>query len=187
MTWLCRAGYRVRQFVSAVVAYTRPLTADGRAEARTWLPESAWPLFDAMPHNDQRHSLNVLRSLRAAGYDDPALMQAALLHDVAKSAGGVTLFHRVAVVLLKALQPNWGARMAQSQPPTRSNVLYPFWAHTNHPDLGAEMAAAAGCDALTVTLIRQHQESQHAAFNDAMIDDPTDRLLAALQAADDNN
>ena len=126
---------------------------------RAWLPTAAWPLFDAMPHNDQHHSLNVLRALRAAGHAEPALMQAALLHDVAKSTGGVTLFHRVAVVLIKIVWPDWLARMAQAPAPARSDPRYPFWAHANHPQLGAEMAAAAGCDPLAVTLIRRHQET----------------------------
>ena len=206
MTWLRRAAYRVRQFVSAVVAYTRPLTGDERAEARVWLPESAWPLFDAMPHNDQRHGLNILRSLRAANHDDPALMQAALLHDVAKSAGGVTLFHRVAVVLLKLAQPDWATRTAQAPAPARGDLRYPLWAHANHPGLGAEMAAAAGCDPLAVTLIRRHQETgggaeeqgsggagerSGASISQSQSPAPGQplvyRLLAALQAADDDN
>ena len=187
MTWPRRAVYRVRQFVRAVVACIRPLAADERAEARTWLPESAWPLFDAMPRNDQRHSLNVLHALRAMDCDDPALMQAALLHDVAKSACGVTLVHRVAAVLLKALQPNWAAAMAQPEAPARSDLRYPLWAHAVHPQLGAEMAAAAGCDAVAVALIRRHQEPQRSAADRATINDPTDSLLAALQTADDNN
>lgn len=177
-----RATYRVRQFMRALGAYIRPLTDDERAEVRAWLPEAAWPLFAAMPRNDQRHSLNVLRTLRAAGHDDVALLQAALLHDAAKSTGGVTLFHRVAVVLLKVARPDWAARMAQAPKPDRGSLRYPFWAHAHHPHLGAEMAAAAGCAPLAVTLIRRHQEVQVAAPNA-----PTDPLLAALQAADDDN
>jgi hypothetical protein len=185
---LRRAGYRVRQFVNALDAYIRPLTPGERAEAQAWLPESAWPLFDAMPRNDQRHSLNVLRSLCAAGHDEPALMQAALLHDVAKSSGGVTLFHRVAVVLLKIVRPDWAARMVQTSPPARNSLRYPFWAHANHPQLGAEMAAAAGCDPLAVMLIRRHQEMGRGA------EEPLrgsrgdiDLLLTALRTADDDN
>ena len=116
-----------------------------------------------MPRNDQHHSLNVLRTLRAASHDEPALLQAALLHDAAKSAGGVTLFHRVAVVLLKIAQPDWATRMAQTLPPARGSLRYPFWVHANHPKLGAEMAAAAGCDPLAVTLIRRHQETSGGA------------------------
>jgi len=187
MAWLHRAGYRVRQFVSAIVASVQPLTTTEQAEARAWLPTAAWPLFDAMPHNDQHHSLIVMRALRAAGHTEPALMQAALLHDVAKSTGGVTLFHRIAVVLLKVTRPDWAARLTQTPAPTRGTLRYPFWVYAKHPHLGAEMAAAAGCDALAVTLIRRHQEPRLSTSNEATIDDPTDRLLAALQAADDNN
>jgi hypothetical protein len=206
MPWLRRTAYRVRQFVSAVGATIWPLAADERAEARSWLPGCAWPLFDAMPRNDQRHSLNVLRSLRAAGYDDPSLMQAALLHDVAKSAGGVMLFHRVAVVLLKTVRPDWTVRMAQAPAPARGGLRYPFWAHANHPILGAEMAAEAGCDPPAVTLIRRHQDTDGGAEEQARWGDEersgastsqsqspvlgqplVDRLLAALQAADDDN
>jgi hypothetical protein len=201
-----RALYRVRQFFNALGAYIRPLTAAERAEARAWLPRTAWPLFDAMPRNDQRHSLNVLRSLRTAGHRDPALLQAALLHDVAKSTGGVTLLHRVAVVLLKGVRPDWADRMVRTAPPARDNLRYPFWAHANHPRLGAEMAAAAGCDPLAVTLIRRHQDvssrekerrlwskGERPAASKAELQDSTsgqilaDRLLIALQTADEDN
>jgi hypothetical protein len=184
---LRQAGYRVRQFVNALGAYSRLLMPGERAEARAWLPEGARPLFDAMPRNDQRHSLNVLRSLRAAGYDDPALMQAALLHDAAKNAGGVTLFHRIAVVLLKIARPDWAARLTQTPAPARGNLSYSFWVLANHPQLGAEMAAAAGCDPLAVMLIRRHQKRGLPTSTDANTGDPTGRLLAALQAADDDN
>jgi hypothetical protein len=187
MAWLHRAGYRVRQFVSAVIASLRPLAAAEQAEARAWLPATAWPLFDAMPHNDQHHSLAVMRALHAAGHAEPALMQAALLHDVAKSTGRVTLFHRVAVVLIKIVWPDRLVRMVQAPAPARGDLCYPFWAHANHPQLGAEIAAAAGCDPLAVTLIRRHQEPGLSTPNDARMGAPTDRLLAALQAADNAN
>jgi hypothetical protein len=183
---LRRAGYRVRQFVKALGAYIRPLTGGERAEARAWLPEKARPLFDAMPRNDQRRSLNVLRSLRAANHTEPALMQAALLHDVAKSAGGVTLFHRVAVVLLKIAWPDWAARMAQTSAPAHNSLRYPFWAHANHPQLSAEMAAAAGCDPLAVTLIDSHQEPSRGAEGQRGSGDVA-LLLTTLQAADNDN
>jgi hypothetical protein len=186
-----RAAYRIRQFVAAIAAYRAPLRGEERAEARAWLPCDAWPLFDGMPRNDQRHSLNILRALAAAGYDDPALMQAALLHDVAKSTGGVTLFHRVAAVLLKAARPDRPGRAAQSPAPAGGDLRYPFWAYANHPRLGAEMAAAAGCDPLAVTLIRRHQETSGGAGEQGSGSERetvrADRLLAALQAADDDN
>jgi hypothetical protein len=216
VAWLRRVVYRVRQFGSALATRGRPLAEVERAEARAWLPAAAWPLFDAMPHNDQHHSTTVMRALATAGHDEPALMQAALLHDVAKSTGGVTLFHRVAVVLIKFVRPDWLARLAQAPAPARNEPRYPFWSLANHPQLGAEMAAAAGCDALAVTLIRRHQETGGGAEEtlrgsggageqgsrrdgesgetpvakspELMSDQAlTDRLLAALRVADDDN
>lgn len=178
-----RTFYRVRQFFGAVAAYARPLTADEQGEAHAILPAAARPLFDRMPRNDQRHSLKVLRAVRAAGRSQPALLQAALLHDVAKGAGGITLLHRVAVVLSRTLRPGWLARWAQRPEPRRSDLRYPFWAHANHPRLGAELAAAAGCEPLAVDLIERHQAHSPKSTGDALAAE----LLAALQAADDDN
>ena len=188
MIWLHRAVYRVRQFGSALATRGRPLAEVERTEVQAWLPTTAWPLFDAMPHNDQHHSLNVLHSVRAADHGEPALMQAALLHEVAKSTGGVTLLHRVAVVLIKIMWPGWLARLAQAPAPAHSDLRYPFWAHANHPELGAEMALEAGCDPLAVTLIRRHQETGRGAAGPLREGETeVDLLLTALQAADDDN
>jgi hypothetical protein len=57
----------------------------------------------------------------------------------------------------------------------------PLVAHARHPEIGADWARAAGCSALTVNLIRRHQERLVGCC------DEEDRLLAALQAADGRN
>jgi len=182
MNAIARAWYRPRQFFRAVAASLAPLSKTGQAEVWAHLPEAGRPLFAAMPRPDQRHGLEVLRMLRAAGQDHPALMQAALLHDCAKS-DGVQLWHRVAVVLLKAFWPGLLARWTVEPAPPRGNWRYPFWVHANHPRRGAELAAAAGCDPLAVELIRRHQEPPGPSSDRPL----ADRLLAALQAADDDN
>lgn len=180
---IARIGYRVRQFLRALTASLRPLTAADLAEARAHLPQVAWPIFAAMSHADQRHSLGVARALRAAGHDHPALLQAALLHDGAKRAAGVQLWHRVATVLLKAFAPATLAHGAAWPAPARRSWCYPLWAYVNHPRLGAELAAAAGCDPLAVALIARHQERGTAFPGDPL----AQKLLTALQAADDDN
>ena len=43
-----------------------------------------------MSVSDQRHSLNVMRTLRRQGHTEPDLLAAALLHDVGKSAAWLT-------------------------------------------------------------------------------------------------
>jgi hypothetical protein len=136
-----------------------------------------------MPVVDQNHALKVLKDLRSAGYDDRALAQAALLHDAAKRAGGVTLFHRVAVVLIKAFAPRRWERLKTRPEPKRRSLVYPLWAHANHSATGARLAASAGCLPDAVDLIRRHQDPLPPAGERSR----QDALLAALQKADDDN
>jgi hypothetical protein len=183
LTYGRRTIYRVRQFVLALRAALQPLMPAELAEVRAYLPEAGRLLFSGMPSADQRHSLNVLRALRDAGHDAPALMQAALLHDCAKREGGVRLWHRVAMVLLKAFRPAVLACWASEPAPARTAWRYPMWAHLHHPQRSAELAAAAGCDPLAVALIRHHQDPPQALTGEPS----AGKLLAALQAADDDN
>lgn len=180
---LRRPFYRGRQFFGAVIAGLRPLTAAEMAEAQAGLPAAAWPLFAGMSHADQRHSLNVLHALIADDQEHPALRQAALLHDCAKREGHVRIWHRVTMVLLKALRPDLLARWAAAAVPARGGWRGPLWAHLHHAARGAELAAAAGCDPVAVMLIRRHQDTPLVDDADASVS----RLLAALRAADDDN
>jgi len=181
--YIQRGRYRVRQFAQAIRANLAPLSKAERAEVRGFLPEVAHPLFDAMPSSDQRHGLSVLRALRARGNDHPALLQAALLHDCAKHQGGIRLWHRVAIVLVKAFKPSLLAGWAKSAPPERSSWRYPFWAHANHADMGAALAAEVSCDPMAVRLIRSHQDPPVGIEGDLL----AGGLLVALQAADDDS
>ncbi len=177
---LRRAAYRVGQFVRVLMASTRPLTPAEEALAQRHLPPTAWSLFAAMSRADQRHGLAVLAAVQAAGQSDPALMQAALLHDCAKRAGDVHIWHRVARVLLKAFAPTLFQRWAAGPAPRSGTWRRGLWAYLHHPALGAALAAAAGCDPLAVALIRYHEER-------AVSDDPQlIRLLRILQAADED-
>lgn len=178
---LQRALYRGRQFCGAVAAAVWPLTAEERALVRRCLPEAAWPLFDGMARADQRHSLRVLAALRARGEMERALWQAALLHDCAKRVGGVRLWHRVARVLLQAFWPAYLAQLAAGPAPGRTSWRRGLWMLAHHGEVGAELAAAAGCDPVAVTLIRHHEERRPAT------DSVVGRLLSALQAADDDS
>jgi hypothetical protein len=178
-----RATYRVRQFVTAIRAGASPISEVQAGEARSWLPEGAWSLFQAMPRQDQRHSLEVLHTLQDAGEVSPELAQAALLHDCAKHRGGIRLWHRVAVVLVRAFYPARMDRLRDVDAPAVGSCLYPFWAQVHHPESGASLASEAGCDPLAVTLIRHHGGGTAAG----MLSPETERLLAQLQEADDDN
>ena len=75
--------YRVRQFLAAVRA--GPLDPAGLELVQTHLPPQGVKLFLSMPRGDQQHSLTILRGLLAEGNTAQPLLQAALVHDVAKS------------------------------------------------------------------------------------------------------
>jgi hypothetical protein len=178
-----RIAYRVRQFGHALLAGLIPLSPAAEVEIRSLLPPDAWRLFSAMASGDRWHSWHVLRALRSRGWTDLPLLQAALLHDCAKQSGGVRLWHRVAAVMLRVLRPGWLARQGAARAMSRSDWRYPFWLHYNHPQCGAALAAAAGCDPRAVLLIDHHQDPVPASMGDPAVD----RWLAALQAADDDN
>lgn len=172
-----RVLYRVRQFLGSLWLQ---ITPDEQSELSRWLPPQAVAIFLQMTPRDQRHSLNVLQRVQQAAPDQPDLLAAALLHDVAKTAHSgrrVRLHHRVLVVLMNAARPGWVQQVARADP---DSWRYPFYLHLHHPELGARLAEQAGCSALTVELIRRHQEKlTHAPRDEA------ERLLALLHAADD--
>lgn len=144
--------YRVRQFFSAVRA--EPLTETERERIRTVLNDDAFALYQTMPLGDQRHSLHIFDALRAQGQDAVPLLQAALLHDVAKRNLG--LGYRTAVILLNKFSPNALAHVARRD---RNSWRYPFHVSLHHPALGAELAHNAGISGDALTLIRAHQDT----------------------------
>lgn len=166
--------YRVRQFARALGAKVQP---EELHLVKGYLTPVQLELFRSMPRNDQRHGLDVFGTLLQEGYTDRALLQAALLHDVGKAGRGLRLWHRVAIVLIRAVRPELVLRMARDEP---GNWRYPFYVHLHHAAWGAELAQRAGCLPLAVELIRRHQDPLPAAWREA-------RLLAALQAADGDN
>lgn len=172
-----RVRYRVHQFAASLAPR---VTAEEQSALARWLPPQGVDIFQRMLLRDQRHSLDVCHALRAAGHDQPDLLAAALLHDVAKTVQPghrLGLVHRVLVVLMEAVKPGWVAEVARSDP---GDWRYPFYVHLHHPEQGAELASKAGCSPLTVALIRRHQVKLTLPPRDE-----TERLLAWLQAADD--
>ena len=177
-----RPWYRVQQFI-------RGLRRHDSVEEATLTPhltDAQIALFRSIPASDQQHALAVLRALRAAGNDESALVQAALLHDVGKVSPSVgregesrvRLWHRVVQVLLEAVHPEWIHRLADDVP---GSWRYPFFVLLHHAERGAEWAAEAGTDRLAVALIYWH----HTAPEQSDLDAEGRSLLAKLQVADE--
>jgi hypothetical protein len=171
------AAYRVQQFIQAVGAWFWPEEVEEAVLSRYLSPQGV-DLFRTMPRYDQQHALRVYRTLQQQGHEESDLLAAAWLHDVGKTVprrGGVRLWHRVAVVLMRAFRPGLLEQVVQGE---REGWRRPFYVQEHHAAIGAELALQAQCSAATVDLIRRHEDPPSPA------DDP---LLAALRAADGVN
>jgi hypothetical protein len=146
-----RAAYRIRQGLRNLSAEMRP---EDRALVECHLSAVERELFNRMASADQRHSVDVLRTLLRDGIEDQQLLKAALLHDVGKSRGRITVFHRTIAVLAKALFGRW--HLITAWPP-ESGWWTPFYVMSNHPRIGASMLAKAGCDERVWRLVELHQ------------------------------
>ena len=172
-----RIGYRLRQFWQDVTAPR--LTAVAQTDIAAQLTPAELALFQRYSQSDQWHTFRVMKTLQACGQNQPALLTAALLHDVGKARVKLSVWERSWIVLAEFGWPQKTAVWGQGEP---VGWRRPFVVKAQHPAWGAEMAAAAGSSPLVVELIRRHQDNGlETAVTEA------DRLLGWLQWADDQN
>ena len=150
---------KVRRFRSHRAARVHPAEV---AELATWTTPGQLALFRTMHVSDQRHGLDVVASLRAAGRTDPDLLLAGLLHDAGKGQTGV--WPRVAWSLGEAYGA-WVWRVAGLLPGMRRSLAR----LRDHAERSAELAEAAGCSALTVDLIRHQAEPRDPELGGALL------------------
>lgn len=180
--------YRVRQFVRGLRARVE---LEELNEAARLLPPAAAELLHSLPADAQRHSLNVLATLRTQGPVDADLGAAALLHDVGKLAAAeaglpLTLWLRGPLVLLDAIAPALARRLARDSGRGWRRLLH---VHREHAAIGARWAAERGCSPLAVWLIANHQTDApgEPPSGQATITDTDRSALRRLQWADNLN
>lgn len=139
---------KVRQFRGHLTARVEP---GERAALADWLEPAQLALFDRMHVADRRHGLDVVAVLRAQGVDDADVLLAGLLHDAGKDRVGV--LPRVGHALGQAYG-TWVTGIVSVVPGWRRDLEI----LATHAETSATLAAAAGCSARTVELIR-HQEA----------------------------
>ena len=174
---LNRIYYRLWQFWQAIRA--GPLTEDAEREVGEALSEAEMNLFCRQTNSAQQHSYRVWQSLKNAGQNDPDLLAAALLHDIGMVEIKTQWWDRSLVVLAQAFLPKQSASWSIGE---NRGWRWPFVVRANHPEWGAEAAAACGSSELTVELIRRHQDPIETELKGGQKE-----ILALLQWADNKN
>jgi hypothetical protein len=126
------------------------VTRRERAELTAWLSPEQLALFEGMHRADQRHGLDVVAALRAAGHAGDDLLLAGLFHDAAKGPS-VGLAHRVAWSLVERYGGGMERGLAHIP-----GFAAAFERLRGHPEASARLALEAGCPPRTADLIR-HQ------------------------------
>lgn len=160
--WAAKLRRFVRYFGGRV-------SAAERSQLSAWLTQPQLALFESMHRADQRHGLDVVRALRAEGQSDPDLLLAGLLHDCGKGRT-LRVWHRV----------GWSLAERYGRRAERLLLVVPtfrpaFRVMSEHADVSASLALAAGASPATAALIRNQAE-------------PVDDVLGrALLMADEAN
>ncbi len=146
--------YRVHQFIQAIFPKIDSLEI-------TWaldnLPPDAHSLFLKQSLSEQRHALDVARSLMKEKSvltlsDFHNLLAAALLHDCGKSNVTTRLWHRVFIVLMQKLPTYIWSRLE------RSHTIFatPLQTASQHAIWGSTLAQGAGLNSIICLLICEH-------------------------------
>jgi hypothetical protein len=152
-------GGKVRQFRGHLTAC---VGIDERRQLADWLTVAELELFDSMHIADQRHGLDVVAALRAAGHEDPDLLLAGLFHDASKGRK-VGVWPRVAWSLSEHYG-SWIRRVIAWLPGFREA----FEQVGDHPERSAALALAAGCSPVTADLIRHQSAPVDADAGEAL-------------------
>ena len=154
MDMLASTWYRLKQFFAALSAR---LSLADRLFVAQMLTSTELRLFQQMPRYDQRHCLDVYRTLEDGGYHDRLLLQAALLHDCGKVDDDgrplPLLYYGLFVVLRRWLPGLYDLAARSGRGPLRR-----FAVHAAHEQRSAHMAAAAGSAPELVALLRDYAE-----------------------------
>lgn len=152
--------YRIKQFYSAITAAVPDEETDFISE---YLSPQEEIFFYEMSIVDQRHALDVSHHicelLQIAGLleSERKLIRAALLHDVGKRHGDLTVLDRSLIVLLERFFPGRVARWAvRGRGGFIQNRRHAFYVAKYHGIIGAEWLEKIDCPQEVIDLVRDH-------------------------------
>jgi hypothetical protein len=174
---------RIKQFIAAITAEILP--ADQKFIDK-WLSGPEQKLFWAMSLPDQYHSLQVaytavkLSQQAAAAFavSQDRLIRCALLHDVGKTAGDMSIMDKIVAVLAYNMFPDlakkWGRYGKGS---SLDNLRHAFYIYLYHAERSRDQLLSLGLIELAEIVAEHHKAPTE--------NDPPELLL--LRKADDLN
>jgi hypothetical protein len=177
---MSRATHLSKRFFVALWP-ARP-AADDVEWVQTFLNPSEYVVWSRLPNHDRRHSIGVARRVQAAlegteYADQPAWLEAALLHEVGKLDARLGVFGRVGATLAGSAA---GHDMAEAWS-TKRGITRRFGLYLRHAELGATRIRVAGGSEPAARWAAIHHDE--AAWSDSGIP-PV--VVDALHAADDD-
>lgn len=164
---------RIKQFVQAVTAR---VTVDDGKYISTHLNAEEQKLFFAMSIADQAHSLRTAYRVERLviedkrGVDREFLIRCALLHDVGRRNGDLTIAGKVFVVLITNIAPKFANRL-------EINGNHALYIYHHHAELGAQKIQRIGLFKEAKIIAKHHAPAKP--------DDPVE--LKLLRLADNEN
>ena len=164
---------RVKQFIRAVTAR---VTVDDGKYISTHLDAEEQKLFFAMSVADQAHCLRTAYRVERLVIEDKRgvnrefLIRCALLHDVGRLAGDLTILGKIFVVLITSIAPKFAERL-------EINGNHALYVYHHHAELGAQKIQRIGLFKEAKIIAKHHAPPK-----------PEDPLeLKLLRVADNEN
>ena len=149
-----------RRIIQGLTALTARVTDEERGFARQFLTPGEYLLFKRMGTAEQRHTLNVAQTALALaerrGADARLAVRAALLHDVGKRAGDMSVFDKSVAVLADRFLPDARALARRGRGGRIDNLRHAFYVYYHHAAISAELVRAAGGEERLCRIIARH-------------------------------
>lgn len=158
------ALYRIKQFIWGFTSLFKEIDYE---YINKFLNEEEIKIFNKLKHNDKHHCIRVckdsikMRNDLNIDVDLNKLGRAALLHDVGKVAGHLSLFEKSAVVILDKLS---NGKIKKYDNIKQINVYY------NHPKIGVDILKnnGFGKDKELLQVVRYHHSNRFIKDNDIL-------------------
>ncbi|SDF35447.1 HDIG domain-containing metalloprotein [Sporolituus thermophilus] len=153
---------RVRQFFAAVTAR---ISEQDRRFVNQHLTKAEQQLFWQMSVPDQRHALNVAYTAAKLAAQRPAAnwetaVKSALLHDVGRRRGDMSVTDKVLAVLAHKLAPRWARQWAkEGRGGIIANLRHALYIYFNHAERSARLLETVGTQRAVVDAVRKHHSA----------------------------